>query len=294
MGEIKVNLTNEEFVKLIEKNKKVGEGTEGYVIKKGKEVYKIYKDTKEYTVFPKTASTQVDQDGVRLYDKSEYSNKQGVTRDNRLIKYTDSDETKLSSSEALERVVERGTKVTGSRLPSKIILVDGIVRGCVYPYYGFCTSIYNSMRHSFKSRINTCKKLIEKVKELIANNVYPVDLCQKNVANPYDKNFSNVFLNIKGEPIIIDLDGKSTLYTELYNPNYERLSCVTLSTLILEIMCRADLQAMVAEEDMDSVYEVLGEIGLDDEQINKYINMQIMTDDIDNIMESIESRRRTR
>ncbi len=288
MSEI-IRLTQEELDNIIKNNKKIGQGTEGTCFNHDGEVYKIYHKTGEQ-LHAIATEDKVDEDGTKIYDKNKP--KHYVREDNRIFKYTDEDGVKLGKPEALNRALAKGYKITKSRLPHKIILVDGKLKGCVYPYYKHTKSIYSAYRKPFKTRLLICQRLIEQVKELLDNNIYPIDLCQKFGGRTiFDKSVANVLLDWKNNPIIIDLEGKSTLYTDSYNPLYASTTCYLLATLILEIMTREDIQEDFIDEDFDLIHEYLNDIGLPDELIQKYIDNSLVLDDVYQMFDLIASKK---
>jgi hypothetical protein len=292
MGSVNVYFTKEQLQDFIANHKKIGEGTEGICFKNGNEIYKVYKNTFEEPEVPKYVTPEYNSEGVRIYKKEDFRNVVNKKNPNKLIKYTSEDGTLLHTEQALEKVIDKGQRIVGTKIPQKIIYVNGVARGCVYPYHRFTSSIYKSFRRTFKTRLKICRLLLEKVQELIDNNIYPIDLCQKGPDSLFDKNYANVLLNIKNEPLIIDLDGKSALYTDVPNPSYEKMSCVTLSNLILEILTREDIQEDFNEEDFDGIYSYLSEAGLNDEMIHKFLDGSMTMKDIEESINLIEGKRK--
>lgn len=277
-----INLTRLQFSDLITKRKKIGEGTDGACYKQGNKVYKIYHTAHKARLESKVV---LDSSGVRIPNKDDYKNM--MASDERIIRFTDAEGTKLSTEAGLLRAIELGNKIKGSNLPSDIVYVNGIARGCVYPYYRFVSSIYKSYRKRFKTRLKICSALYVKVKELINHNIYPIDLAQKGKESLFDKRYCNVLLSFNNEPIIIDLDGKSALYTEISNPYYEKLTCNSLMTLILEIMTREDLQEDINDDDIDTVMFYLKKNGLSKEIIEKYLDCSMTMEDVCEGLEEI-------
>ena len=133
--------------------------------------------------------------------------------------------------------------------------------------------------------------LLNKVQELIDNNIYPVDLCQKGINNLYDKNYANVLLNYKNEPILIDLDGKSALYSEVPNELYNKHTCTTLSNLIFEILTREDIQEDYNDEDYDAIRQYLTKAGLTDELVERFLENEMSMEDISESIDLMERNR---
>ncbi len=281
-----INLTNKEFENLITKGKVVGEGTDGVCYAVGKKVYKIYH--KSYKS-PLTSNPVYDEEKVRIAVSKEF--KGHIVSDVKIIQYTDSEGIRLSLSSGLEKIVERGKQIHGSILPQGAIYVNGRVKGCIYPYYTHVKSIYSAFRKLYKKRLEICRKLIVKVEELLEHNIYPIDLCQKGKDKLFDRRYCNVFLDSKNEPIIIDLDGKSALYTETDNILYEKKSCTSLSFLIFELITREDIQEDYEAEDYDSIRAYLCEIGLPERLREKFLDQDMSIEDIKESFEIIKSRK---
>lgn len=277
-----INLTRAQLETLINKNKSVGSGTDGVCYRQGKKVYKIYHTSNVATIL---APMILDSSGVRIHSESHI--KDVITSDRRIIKYTDYDGIKLSTESGLIKAIERGKNIRGTNLPSDIIYVDGRARGCVYPYYKHASSIYKTYRRSLKTRLKICRELYIKVKELIDNNIYPVDLCQKSREKLFDKKYCNVFLGPNNEPIIIDLDGKSALYTEVSNLDFERKTCDSLMTLLIELVTREDLQEDMTQEAFDEIRFYLKKAGLSVETIEKFFDCTMTMEDVNKGLEEL-------
>ena len=282
-----IYLTQEELDSFTINHKTIGEGTEGICFRHGNEIYKIYKN-KSVREHP-SVKPEYDKDGVRIF-KVEEIRKSINPPKRRVLDYTNEEGVLLNNEQALEKAIERGHKIVKTKLPQKIIYINGIARGCVYPFYKYTSSIYKALRKTYKKRLQICRLLIEKTKELIDNNIYPIDLCQKGPDKLFDKRYANVLLNYKNEPLIIDLDGKSALYTEVANPDFEKRTCTTLSNLIYEIMTREDIQEDYNDEDFDTIREYLSSYGLTEDIIYKFLDCELTMEDIDKSMEIFESR----
>ena len=280
-----INLTREQFNDLITKNKKIGEGTDGTCYRLGKKVYKIYHTSQSHKF---TFDIELDSSGVRLHNGK--NNNVVRLNDIKKIEYTDQDEIRLGTESGLIKAINRGTHIAGSNLPSDIIYVHGKVRGCVYPYYKHVNSIYKAYRKNLKTRLKICMSLYNKVKELVDNNIYPIDLAQKGKEKLFDKSRCNVFLSHKNEPIIIDLDGKSALYTENYNRRYEEMTSNSLITLLFEIITREDIQEDLEEEDIDTIKFYLSNTGLSQELIERFLDGNMTMKDVNKSLEEVNNK----
>ena len=280
-----INLTRAQFNDLIVKGKKIGQGTDGVCYRQGKKVYKIYHTSHKVNL---VAPIVLDSSGVRVPNKEDF--KTMKTSYGSIIQYVTEDETRLSTENGLLKAIELGNSIKGTNLPSDIIYINGVARGCVYPYYKHVSSIHKSYRRSLKTRLKICMSLYEKVKELVDNNIYPIDLAQKSRERLFDKRKCNVFLSFRNEPIIIDLDGKSALYTETHNKTFEEKTCHSLMTLMLEIITREDLQEDMNDEDFDTVRFYLKNNGLSLESIEKFFDCNMNMEDVSKSLDEITNK----
>lgn len=287
-----VYFTKDELNDFIANHKKIGEGTEGICFKCGNEIYKIHKKTIEPAQYRPIDNPVFDDSGVRIYKRSDFVRIDSSKNPNKVINYKTKDGTVIHNEQALQIAIERGNRIIKSKTPQRIIYVNGVVRGCVYPYYKHASSIYKAYLKTYKTRLKICKSLIDKVKELVDNNIYPVDLCQKMPSRLFDKNYANVLLSFKNEPIIIDLDGRSTYYTEIPNSAYLTSTCWTLAYLVYEIITREDIQEDYKDENYDMIREYLSEYGLTSDIIKRFLDRELTMDDIDESIRLFESKRK--
>ena len=124
-----------------------------------------------------------------------------------------------------------------------------------------------------------------KVQELLDNNIYPVTLAQKNDLFPFSKKDSNILLNIKLDPIIIDVDGRSTFYSDKFVESKYNLTLGSLTKLILEILTNRDLSYELLDDYPEEYYQILSSIGIDKKISKKYYDYTyIDMDDINKIL----------
>jgi len=148
-------------------------------------------------------------------------------------------------------------------LPQNIITVDSQVVGCTYKRYNTIFGIYALSLLPINKRKEVLKELLIKIQELLDNNIYLVTLAQKNLIFPLLKNDSNILLSYRLEPLIIDLDGISAIYTEEYKETYYKETLVSLSKLIFEILLGQDLPWEYLDENQDEFLSLCEKFGLD-------------------------------
>jgi len=267
-----IKLSKEDYDNIIEHKKNIGSGEDGTVYYMGNGIcYKFYHQNN--TVNYNIQNRQLDDQGVNIakvsYDKVPTYN---------TLKYIDSNGVRLIREKALYRATERKSKVELTQLPLNLIYVDGHFRGCAVRYYRTPYSIYAAANLPRALKVKVCRNLLIKYRELIRNNIYPVDLCQRDKYKPSKRVNSNVLLGYNLEPIIIDLDGKSALYTEQENGAYLKYADTNLATTVLEILTHIDLTSDMSDNDIDELYEELVNAGFYEPLIKKYINTYRLDD----------------
>ena len=262
-----VRLTGDEVENIKAKNPCIGSGVDGIVYKINKnDVYKFYKNNdqiviRNYAVY--------DSDGVNINDFKNLRNL-GKRYDTRAIKYIDKDGVSLAREEAINKAIEKQEKVSMTRLPKNIIYVDNKVSGCVYQYYPNKLGIYASTYLPLKLKIRVCRKLLEKVKELLSNNIYPVTLAQKNDLFPFISNNSNV-------------NYSATLYNNALS---------SLSSLIFEILTKVELSInTINDDEVDDYIERLVDKGISDYIVQKFFDYgSLDIDEIDYTIKKFEKK----
>lgn len=119
------------------------------------------------------------------------------------------------------------------------------------------------------------KEVIESVEELLKNYIYHVDLANSPNAQSLRVNSRGEIENVGHSHVlvnpfnlktnIIDLDGKSTIYTERKREDYERKSMYGLCILILEFLLNVDFKEY--EENIDELFNSLEKMNISKEFI---------------------------
>lgn len=208
--------------KELEKLKKIGEGTEGIVYKAGNGIlYKVYK-SKFYTTL-------------------------------------DSEQTKkVYSPRLIEEAVKRQKYVENSTLPLAPLYIDDKFGGCVLKHHRGYVDFHNINILPQKVKLKIFKQLIANVKELTDYYIYHLDLNNKRIDNEHH---SNILISFLGEQQIIDLDGKSTAYTNVFDPEYYQMTIQSLFSLIAEILFDIDLTIDYSQEEIEFITQNLQNIG---------------------------------
>ena len=245
-------LTNNDYNFIKRTRPLIGKGTDGsvYFINKDR-CYKFYHHTEERIV--STSEPILDENGVNIRDYKDLS----YVKVFDIIKYYDIDGVKLSREMALLNAINRQKDIALSDLPKKVIYVDNRVAGCELKYINSLSGVYLTCFLPLRLRLNICKDILNKIKELHSNYIYPIDLSQKDNINLFSRNNSNILLGYDLKPKLIDLDGRSTAYLESYSKKYESISNYSLAFLIFELLTSIELKDDLEEFDILEIQDIL-------------------------------------
>ena len=141
------------------------------------------------------------------------------------------------------------------------------------------------------------KEVLLAVKELMDNYIYHVDLSN----SPYSK---KLFINPDGvhehlghshvlvdpftlKPQIIDVDGKSTIYMERKSSEYEELTMVNVSILLIEFLVGLNTDEFAVEDgEFEYLESELARLGIAADYVSDLSKYQIT---IDEAMEIVDS-----
>lgn len=230
------------------RKKKLGAGVDGAVYGMDfKTAFKFYHSDSSGIIIPKSEDIKIiyDEDGVNRTSIKEMMKR---TNDRYInpIRFIDSDGVILGREDAILRAIEKQKDVKLTYLPQKIIkriTTEGSIRvvGCAYRRYHTRFSIYVASHHPLlRKRKEIMFKLYVKFKELIDNNIYPITLVQKDKINPSGRNGANVLLSLDLEPLFVDLDGISAIYTDSFSEYYYKKALNDFSTLAMEVISGLD------------------------------------------------------
>lgn len=289
-----INLSYEDLNSLLDKE--IGHGTEGRVIPFDKNrLIKLYHKYVRYFKRRQFPLTDNDAD-VKIYHKGDY--KKGddsfdmfrfyITEDN-------GDFIRIRSGEAaIKSAQERQMRVTHTRLPQNSVYIDGKFAGCtLLTIRGIQIHKLIGLPLALKKKI--MKKVLFNVKELMDNYIYHLDLDN----SPFTKD--NYFVNDEGKsevvghshviinpvtlkPQLIDLDGKSTVYTDSYSKKLEQQSLASFNRLMIEFMLGIDLDEYKDEADLAYILE---RIGVDIEYIDMLVSNNMSYEDINKFIDSV-------
>ncbi len=169
----------------------------------------------------------------------------------------------LPRDKALYRALELQKHIKHTNLPQNIITMNNEVIGCTYKKYNTIFGIYAATIFPMSKRKEILSNLLVKIQELLDYNIYLVTLAQKNELLPLLKKDANILLNYNLEPLIIDLDGISAIYTEEVSQSHYRATLGSLSKLIFEILIGQDLSYEFLDENKDVFLQLSRKAGID-------------------------------
>lgn len=291
-----INLSYEELNILLEKE--IGHGTDGKVIKYDKNrLIKLYHKYIQYYKKNNHTLTDNDDKDLKIYCKGDYKKNYDYFDMFRFYTKEENDEfIRICNGEtAIESAKERQFNVKNTFLPKGSVYVDGKFAGCVLtPIKGIQIHKLNGLPFNLKRKI--MKKVLLNVKELISNCIYHIDLNN----SPFAKD--NYFINNQGKrelvghshviinpftlnPQLIDLDGKSTIYTDSYSKKLEHKCLGSFNRLMMEFMIGIDLDDYKDEEELSLVLE---QIGINNKYIDILLNDLITYDEIYEFIDSVD------
>ena len=241
----KLHITQEELSKL----KEVGHGTDGIVYEyHSGYLIKIYRNN-----FQNNMRYYVMKDGVRE---------------------------QLSDEEAFEKVTEKQLKVVKTHLPKKLVYIDGKFVGVLLQKVkGIQIHKLTGMPFSYRKKVALA--VIDAVKELLDNSIYHEDLSNSpftqaaytDEEHQNSTGHSHILLNPFTMKInIIDMEGKSTIYTDYLDEEHLDISLSNLSQLLFEFLYQVDKEEYNLDDDREDNYNVKRELlkhGLDEETASR-------------------------
>ena len=266
-----INISTEELKKL----KQIGSGSDGKVFKYNNDiVLKFYRENllkiKEYE--------RLMQKEDKTYNKDKKIKWKDI---NKLHYYIIEDEKiRIRSNEAIDRIVKRQENLKRNNLPKGPVYFNNKFAGCYYKKLSGI-QIHKLTGLPIKHKYKLIKSLLLDIEELINNNIYHIDLANSYLHESYldeeegksilSTGHSHILINPFGKLTnIIDLDGKSTIYTENYSFEYEQMCLVSLCTLLIEFLFAIDTREI---KEIDEIEFELSKFGLNKELCNKFASM---------------------
>ncbi len=257
----RIDICKQEFEKL----RQIGFGTDGRVFNyKDGNVLKLYR---ENLLKIREVEKLMEREDKK-YNKSKIKFK--VLNKFQYYMIEDNDKIRIKASEAINRIIERQKVIKRTNLPKGSVYYNDNFAGCFYQKI-VGIPIHKLTGLSFKCKYKLIESLLLDVEELLNNHIYHIDLGNSHLHEIYytDDNEKNIIINGHSHILInpfhkttniIDLDGKSTFYTESYDFKYEQMCLVSLCTLLIEFLFSIDTKEIQNEDEIE--FELL-KFGLD-------------------------------
>ena len=257
----KIFLTDQELNELRYYANEVGHGSDGRVFPYKKEyLIKLYRKALALNTLIKERNNkqETEDEDIKIYvmkkdrdpsEKSEPKNKSLYGLSEHITYYRKDDDnpehdTKLAPSEAITAAIRRQKNIKRTQLPIASVYYNHRFIGCVIKkLHGI--GIHKLMWLPMGAKIKIINSVIDDLEELMNNHVYHRDLSNSPYAgvgyinedgeHVYETGHSHVLVNpLTLKTNIIDLDGKSTIYTERDNNALKEQCIRELLVLLFE------------------------------------------------------------
>lgn len=271
-----IHLSFDELLQL----KVIGEGKDGIVYHySDKTLLKIYRK--------RLSSMKHFHQFLRLPDKVYDKNQLHQAYQSDQIIFQKSDEqdfVRLYSKYTLTEIVKKQQYVKRSQLPQGPVFIDQHFMGCFFQYLsGIPIHNLYFLPLSFKRVI--ARSLIDDIEELLHQFIYPIDLNNSPfvVNQIFDESgklkdlrgHSQILVQIlKRKTNLIDMDGKSTIYTDYFDESLYQYTLNTVCSLLLEFLY-GFIYMNEYSEDPDSLVYELKRLGFSSIFANHVANGQI-------------------
>ena len=281
--EKKIFLTRQEVNDLRNYTKEVGHGSDGRVFPYKKNyLIKLYRKSlrlEDLAKIDKGGPYGNDED-IKIYVmKKDRNSRERAQYNSRLYKkpteyityYRKDDDdpdhdTKLAPSEAITAAIRRQKDIKRTKLPVASVYYNHKFIGCIIEKLNGI-GIHKLMWLPMSAKLKIINSVIDDLDELMQNYVYHRDLSNspyagvgykdENGNQVYEKGHSHVLVNpITLNTNIIDLDGKSTIYTERENKSLKEQCVRELLVLVFEYLFAVQLYDYAPTED-EAEYDYL-------------------------------------
>ena len=217
---------------------------------------------------------------MKIYTKGAFRNTNYYTNDLTYYSYSEEEKEsiKLLPKEAIYKAIEKRRNLELTSLPLGVVFFQNCFAGCIIEYkHGI--QIHKLIGLPLNMRKKIYLNILKAEAELLKNNIYHIDLANSPFAKRYivlpnkkiiETGHSHVLVNpwtLKTH--FIDLEGKSTIYTEKENPFYKRMSLNNLTILTLEFLLQINWEEY--KEDEEEMVPLLEKMKVPEIMIDKLI-----------------------
>ena len=278
-----IYLSKEEFLSV--QKRKIGYGKDGVTFRYNRqEIIKIYHQNLENIMLSLTAT---EKDSVKIYEKGNYDERVFDVLTAYIYNEESDERLKLPSKNAIKLAIEKQKRITKTRLPKNLVYVEKIFAGCLIDYQKGI-QIHKLKGLPFSLRRQITLEILKIVRELIENNIYHVDLDN----SPYSSKsvfihsngtkelvgHSHILVDYRLHPHLIDLEGKSTIYTQRKDELYEHFD------IDIDGLYNIDFEKEALEFELEKA-------GVDDKHIAIVSEYNSSIDEIEDFVKTLNIRR---
>lgn len=199
---------------------------------------------------------------------------------------------KAYSPNTILEAINRQRFVKNTSLPKALVYVDGIFRGSLIKRHKSSIELHKIWGVlSRKKRVLILRRLLDNISELINNNIYHFDLtnCPDN-SRSNNLSHSNILISRGFNVNIIDLDGRSTIYTTSNNDCYSALVYNGLLSLIIELICDIEVSDDIMAEDIRYYRRILSSYGLSENIILSLVEEEGTRETVSELIDLYEKK----
>lgn len=277
-----LHLTEKDLANL----KEIGHGTDGVVyLYKDNLLIKLYHNRVKKIV---NKLSNNDED-IKIYQSGTTKTTNFYRDSITYYKYDkeDDENIKLLPKDAIKKASERRDDIELTSLPVGIVYLNGHFAGCLLERQRGI-QIHKLTGLPLNARKKIYLNMLKAEAELLKNNVYHIDLsnspyAKKNIILPNKKIITTGHSHVLVNPLtlntqFIDLEGKSTVYTEKDNETFKKQSLSDLSILTLEFLLKVDWEEH--KDDLDELYAELAGVEIPEELKEKLIEQNVSLEDL--------------
>lgn len=241
--------------------KEIGHGTDGTVyLYKNNTLIKLYhKRVKEIV-----SDVEKNDEDIKIYTTGQKNYNNNYYNNDLTYYHYDkegNENIKLLPKDAIRKAIERHDDIELTSLPIGTVYLNGRFAGCLLERQrGIQIHKLTGLPLNMRKRIYL--NVLKAEAELLKNNIYHVDLsnspyAKKRVILPNKEIITTGHSHVLVNPVtlgtnFIDLEGKSTIYTEKENEQFKKQSLGDLSILTLEFLLQLDWEEL--KEEPEEIY----------------------------------------
>ena len=265
-------LKNEDLINL----KEIGYGTDGAIyFYKNNLLIKLYHKRVQKIITPNNSD-----DDMKIYTKGSFHYKNYYNNDLTYYTYNkdENESIRLLPKEALNKAIEKRNTIKLTSLPLGTVFLNEHLAGCLIERKRGI-QIHKLIGLPLRIRKKIYLNVLKSEAELLKYNVYHIDLAnspwaKKEIILPNNKivrtGHSHVLVNpFTFNTQFIDLEGKSTIYTEKENDYLKKRSLNNLAILTLEFLLQINWEEY--KEDSEEMIPLLEKKKVPEKMIEKLI-----------------------